>query len=90
MAIDYKAKIKKLLALADSPNENEAKAALMKARALMAEHKLREADCMDTRNMTVERRLTGLTCTKRNGGWMAPLVLFRILYAPKPYHSPSK
>lgn len=35
-----KLKIKKLLALAGSSNEHEAKAALLKARALMAEHKL--------------------------------------------------
>lgn len=36
--MDYKDKIKKLLALAESPNENEAQAALLKARQLMAEH----------------------------------------------------
>lgn len=38
---DVKDKIAKLLALAESPNENEAKAALLRARELMAEHKLR-------------------------------------------------
>ena len=38
---DVKDKIAKLLALAESPNENEAKAALLKARELMAQHKLR-------------------------------------------------
>lgn len=38
--MDYKDKIKKLLALAESPNENEAQAALLKARQLMAEHML--------------------------------------------------
>lgn len=38
--MDYKDKIKKLLALAESPNENEAQAALLKARQLMAEHRL--------------------------------------------------
>ena len=42
--MDYKDKIKKLLALAESPNENEAQAALLKARQLMAEHKIGEAD----------------------------------------------
>ena len=41
MATNIKGKIAKLLALAESPNENEAKAALLKARELMAEHKLR-------------------------------------------------
>lgn len=39
-----KEKIQKLLALASSPNENEAKAALLKAKELMAKHKLSEAD----------------------------------------------
>lgn len=34
--VDIKDKISKLLALADSPNENEARAALLKARELMA------------------------------------------------------
>lgn len=43
--MDYRDKIKKFLALAESPNESEAKAALLKARELMAEHKLSEAEC---------------------------------------------
>lgn len=37
--MDYRDKIAKLLALAESPNENEAKAALLKARAMMTAHK---------------------------------------------------
>lgn len=41
--IDYKEKIRKLLALAESPVEAEARAALLKDRQLMAEHKLTEA-----------------------------------------------
>lgn len=41
---DYRKKIEKLLALSSSPNEHEAKAALLKARQLMAEHKLSEKD----------------------------------------------
>ena len=44
MEINYKDKIRKLLALAESPVEAEAKAALLKARKLMAEHKLSEAE----------------------------------------------
>lgn len=40
--VDYKEKIRKLLALAESPVEAEARAALLKARQLMAEHKLTE------------------------------------------------
>ena len=37
---DYREKIKKLLALSESSNEHEAKSALLKAKKLMAEHKL--------------------------------------------------
>lgn len=42
--MNIKEKIKKLLALATSPNENEARSALLKAKELMAKHKLEEAD----------------------------------------------
>lgn len=41
---DIKEKIQKLLNLAESPNENEARAALLKARELMAQNKLSEDD----------------------------------------------
>jgi hypothetical protein len=41
---NIKEKIQKLLALATSPNENEAKAALLKAKEMMAKHKMTEAD----------------------------------------------
>jgi len=41
---DIKERIQKLLSLATSPNENEAKAALLKAKELMAKHKLTDAD----------------------------------------------
>ena len=44
MAGDYREKIRKLLALAESPNEHEAKAALIKAHQLMAEHGLNVRD----------------------------------------------
>lgn len=42
--MDIRDKIKKLLALATSPNENEAKAALLKAKKLMMEHKISETE----------------------------------------------
>lgn len=42
--VDVKDKIRKLLSLATSPNENEAKAALLKAKELMIANKLSEAD----------------------------------------------
>lgn len=41
---DYREKIKKLLALSESSNEHEAKSALLKAKKLMAEHKIAEID----------------------------------------------
>lgn len=62
--IDYKDKIRKLLALAESPEENEAKAALLKARKLMAEHKLREEDCKEPEKLKVIKRHVGITCTR--------------------------
>lgn len=45
--IDYKEKIKKLLALAESNNEHEAYSALTKARKLMMEHGIRETELGD-------------------------------------------
>ena len=44
---DYREKIKKLLALSESSNEHEAKSALLKAKKLMAEHKIAEIDLED-------------------------------------------
>lgn len=71
--IDYKDKIKKLLALAKSPEPEEAKAALLKARKLMAEHKLREEDCLEPEKLKVRKELVGVTCTKRLNSWMVTL-----------------
>ena len=51
---DYKEKIRKLLALAESPNEHEARAALLKARQLMAEHKLTETELKDVEKQQVK------------------------------------
>lgn len=44
---DIREKIRKLLALATSPNENEARGAMLKARELMAKNKLSEEDFED-------------------------------------------
>ena len=52
---DIKDKIAKLLALAESPNENEAKLALLKARKLMAKHKLSEKDIEITSQRNVKK-----------------------------------
>lgn len=71
--MNYKDKIRKLLELAKSPNEHEAKAALLKARQLMAEHKLREADCVEAGKAKVRHATIGMTCTKRKEGWMPTL-----------------
>ena len=68
--MDYKDKIRKLLALAESPEEGEAKAALLKARQLMAEHKLREEDCRQPEKLKVIRKTIGVTCTKRKNAWL--------------------
>lgn len=54
-----KEKIQKLLALAQSPNENEAKAALLKAKELMAKNKLTDADFEDLK----EQELKSFQCT---------------------------
>ena len=51
--MDIRDKIKKLLALGTSPNENEAKAAILKAKELMAKNKLSEADFEDQKNMEI-------------------------------------
>lgn len=70
---EYKDKILKLLALAESPNEHEAKAALLKARRLMAEHKLTEADLKDIEKRQVKDITTDITCSKRRNPWIFDL-----------------
>lgn len=67
-------KIRKLLALAESPNENEARLALLNARRLMAEHKLTMADVRDVETEPVIDVDTGLFYTTRSNGWVAGLV----------------
>lgn len=70
---DYKDKIRKLLALSESPNEHEAKAALLKARQLMAEHKLTEAELKDVEKQQVKDIKTDITCSKRRNPWIIGL-----------------
>jgi hypothetical protein len=54
-----KRRIKKLLALSKSPNENEAMAAFVKARELMKEYRLGEAECLYERyTVKATRRLS--------------------------------
>lgn len=70
---NHKERIRKILALAESPNEHEAKAALLKARQLMAEHKLSESGIRDTGKSNVLKVDSGLTCSKRRFPWMVTL-----------------
>lgn len=70
---DYKDKIRKLLALAESPEEAEAKAALLRARELMAKHKLTEADLEEVKKQAVKDVLTDITCSKRRDPWIIDL-----------------
>ena len=56
----YKEKIKKLLSLAQSDNEHEAQAALVKAQELMVKHKLSEKDLDDVKKQSVKTICTGL------------------------------
>jgi len=65
--------ISKLLALSGSGNEHESRAALLKARELMAKHKLREIDLKRLDTMKVIDRLTTITCTKMTNTWATRL-----------------
>ena len=73
MEMNYKAKIKKLLALAESPVEAEAQAALLKAREMMAKHKLSERDLKDVGKREVKDIELEITCSKRRDPWIVNL-----------------
>lgn len=72
---DIKERIRKVLALASSPHEEEAKAALLKAKELMAKYKLTEADFDELK----KQELVHLACpnvawtTDSGYVWMAAL-----------------
>ena len=70
--MDIEKKIRKLLALSESPNEFEAQAALLKARKLMAEYKLTEAELHEG-NKKVKTIKTSISCTKRTNFWIFTL-----------------
>ena len=57
-------KIAKLLALAESPYEEEAKAALLQARRLMAEHKLMPEDIEPQENIQTQWNILKLPETE--------------------------
>lgn len=67
--MDVKDKIKKLLALANSPEEAEAKSALLKARELMAKHKLSESDVKEDRGGVEHLTVEDVKWTT-DSGWM--------------------
>lgn len=73
MAIDYKEKIKKLLALSESSNEHEAKAALLKARELMAEHKISMSDTMNVDKRIMKAFMENDSFNSRRNPWMYDL-----------------
>ena len=68
-----KEKIIKLLALAASPNEKEAQAALLKARELMAKHKLTAEEFREGQTVKVIRQAVGVECTKQTNPWAVSL-----------------
>lgn len=89
--MDIKEKIAKLLALADSPNEHEAKAALLKARELMALHKLRPDDITAIRTEKVIQKTVDITCTKLTNSWATRLAaVVASHYCCKSYRSRHK
>ena len=68
-----KDKIAKLLALAASPNEKEAQEALLKARELMAKHKLRPEECQEKQSVKVVKQTVGMECTQMTDTWVPEL-----------------
>lgn len=72
--MDIEKKIRKLLALSESPNEFEAQAALLKARQLMAEYKLTEAELHEG-NKKIKTIKTSISCTKQIFGYSRYLPL---------------
>ncbi len=67
---NYKEKIKKLLALSESPNEHEAKTALLKAKQLMVEHKVTESDLADKKEMDVKKIKSAVVYSSRRDPWV--------------------
>lgn len=70
--MDIEKKFRKLLALSESPNEFEAQAALLKARQLMAEYKLTEAELHEG-NKKIKTIKTSISCTKQTNFWIFTL-----------------
>lgn len=82
--MDYISKIRKLLALSNSKNEHEAKAALLKARKLMYKHKVSEESLrVDNEVITKD---TQWSFTSRTNSWMDGMAaLLGEKYCCRPY-----
>lgn len=67
--------VHKLLSLAGSENENEARLALLRARELMAKHKLSNRDLEDAKpaDEKLIHEHIGVTCTSRKNAWRRTL-----------------
>lgn len=65
-------RINKLLALGTSPNQHEANSAILKAKQLMAEHKLSDRDFIKKDEVPIEVD-TGLFYTTRKGKWISDI-----------------
>ena len=70
--MDIKDKINKLLALSQSPNENEARLALLKAKELMVAHKLSMQD-LAAEDAEVIHHETSFTYSRRRNSWTLQL-----------------
>ena len=70
--MNIKDKIKKLLSLAESPNENEARDAMLKAKELMAKHKLSDSDFKKEAKL-IEQDCDVKWTTDSGDAWMTSL-----------------
>ena len=81
-------KIRKCLALSSSPNENEARTALLMARRLMAEYKIGSPEEELTGGQIPEERVTSVTYTTIRDNWVIDLLnLMGPRYCCRPFSS---
>lgn len=86
----YKEEIKRLLTPMESLNENEVKATLLKARQIMAEHKIMETKGLQHK---VKDVLTDVSCSRQRNPWIMDLAdLVGEYYCCQGYmsHKPGK
>lgn len=70
---DIKEKIAKCLSLANSPEQEEARAALLTARKLMAKHKLTEEDVQEKASQKLIKALVNAHFTRMTDAWACSL-----------------